>query len=94
MPTVTFIRRIALCLITAASSLLFAVTGHAAEINGATLLRGAAIEGGLIIARTAAGTIVTVDDEIIPPHRMGCLLSVFTEIQTSLSRLQSPSLMA
>ena len=66
MPTVTFTRRVALCLITAATSLLFAVTGHAAEINGATLLRGAAIEGGLIIARTAAGTIVTVDDEIIP----------------------------
>ena len=66
MPTITLIRRISLCLITAASSLIFTVTVHAAEINGATLLRGAAIEGGLIIARTAAGTVVTVDDEIIP----------------------------
>ena len=77
MPTVTFIRRIALCLITAASSLLFAVTGHAAEINGATLLRGAAIEGGLIIARTAAGTIVTVDDEIIPTTPDGLFIVGF-----------------
>ena len=66
MPTVTCIWRVTLCLVTAAGSLLFAVTSRAAEINGATLLRGAAIEGGLIIARTAAGTIVTVDDEIIP----------------------------
>ena len=77
MPTVTFIRPIALCLITAASSLLFAVTGHAAEINGATLLRGAAIEGGLIIARTAAGTIVTVDDEIIPSTPDGLFIVGF-----------------
>ena len=66
MPTVTPIQRITSCLIAAASGLLFAVTGHATEINGATLLRGAAIEGGLIIARTAAGAIITVDDEIIP----------------------------
>ena len=77
MPTVTFIRLIALCLITAASSLLFAVAGHAAEINGATLLRGAAIEGGLIIARTAAGTIVTVDDEIIPSTPDGLFIVGF-----------------
>ena len=77
MPTVTFIRRIALCLITAASSLLFAATGHAAKINGATLLRGAAIEGGLIIARTAAGTIVTVDDEIIPTTPDGLFIVGF-----------------
>ena len=77
MPTVTSIRLIALCLITAASSLLFAVAGHAAEINGATLLRGAAIEGGLIIARTAAGTIVTVDDEIIPTTTDGLFIIGF-----------------
>ena len=77
MPTITFIRRISLCLITAASSLLFAVTGHATEINGATLLRGAAIEGGLIIARTAAGTIVTVDDEIIPTTPDGLFIVGF-----------------
>ena len=77
MPTVTFIRRISLCLITAASSLLFALIGHAAEINGATLLRGAAIEGGLIIARTAAGTIVTVDDEIIPTTPDGLFIVGF-----------------
>ena len=77
MPTVTFMQRIALCLITAASSLLFAVAGHAAEINGATLLRGAAIEGGLIIARTAAGTIVTVDDEIIPTTPNGLFIVGF-----------------
>ena len=74
---VTFIRLIALCLITAASSLLFAVAGHAAKINGATLLRGAAIEGGLIIARTAAGTIVTVDDEIIPSTPDGLFIVGF-----------------
>ena len=77
MPTITFIRRISLCLITAASSLLFALIGHAAEINGATLLRGAAIEGGLIIARTAAGTIVTVDDEIIPTTPDGLFIVGF-----------------
>ena len=77
MPTVTFIRRTALCLITAASSLLFAVTGHAAEINGATVLRGTAIEGGLIIARTAASTIVTVDDEIIPSTPDGLFIVGF-----------------
>ena len=76
MPTITFIRRISLCLITAASSLLFALIGHAAEINGATLLRGAAIEGGLIIARTA-GTIVTVDDEIIPTTPDGLFIVGF-----------------
>ena len=77
MPTITFIRRISLYLITAASSLLFALIGHAAEINGATLLRGAAIEGGLIIARTAAGTIVTVDDEIIPTTPDGLFIVGF-----------------
>ena len=77
MPTITFIRRISLYLITAASSLLFALIGHAAEINGATLLRGAAIEGGLIIARTAAGTIVTVDDEIIPSTPDGLFIVGF-----------------
>lgn len=77
MPTITLIRRISLCLITAASSLLFALIGHAAEINGATLLRGAAIEGGLIIARTAAGTIVTVDDEIIPTTPDGLFIVGF-----------------
>ena len=77
MPTVTFIRRISLCLVTAASSLLYAVTSHAAEINGATLLRGAAIEGGLIIARTAADTIVTVDDEIIPSTPDGLFIVGF-----------------
>ena len=77
MPTVTFIRRISLCLIIAASSLLFAVTGHAAEINGAKLLRGAAIEGGLIIARATTGTIVTVDDEIIPTTPDGLFIVGF-----------------
>ena len=77
MPTIYCIRRVTLCLITAASSLLFAVTGHAAEIKGATLLRGAAIEGGLIIARTAAGTIVTVDDEIIPTTPDGLFIVGF-----------------
>ena len=77
MPTITLIRRISLCLITAASSLIFTVTVHAAEINGATLLRGAAIEGGLIIARTAAGTIVTVDDEIIPTTPDGLFIVGF-----------------
>ena len=65
------------CLITKACTLLFAFSAYAAEINGATVLRGAAIEGGLIIARTAAGTIVTVDDEIIPTTPDGLFIVGF-----------------
>jgi murein DD-endopeptidase MepM/ murein hydrolase activator NlpD len=35
-------------------------------INGATLLRGGAVEGGLMIARTAPDNRVTLDDAAIP----------------------------
>ena len=58
MPPLTVVRQIVSSLITNACVLLFAFGGHAAEINGATVLRGDAIEGGLIMARTAAGNVV------------------------------------
>ena len=72
MPPVTVVSQIVSSLITKACILLFAFGGHAAEINGATVLRGHAIEGGLIMARTAAGNVVTLDDAVIPAT--ACLL--------------------
>ena len=59
MPTDALIRRVITRLLTVTSILLFATSGHGAKINGAALVHGEAIEGGLIIARTAAGKIVT-----------------------------------
>ena len=67
MPTITLKRRIlhgfAIC-----AGLLFWTVGAHAEtvINGATLLRGGAVEGGLMIARTAPDNRVTLDDAAIP----------------------------
>ena len=67
MPMITLKRRIlhgfAIC-----AGLLFWTVGAHAEtvINGATLLRGGAIEGGLMIARTAPDNQVTLDDATIP----------------------------
>jgi len=53
-----FMHRFALCL----GLLALGVTAHAADdINGAELLSGSAIEGGLIIARTAPDSQVTLD---------------------------------
>ena len=66
MPLGTITHRIISCLITKACISLFALGGDAAEINGATVLRGDAIEGGLVMARTAAGSVVTLDDAVIP----------------------------
>ena len=66
MPSGTITHRIISCLITKACISLFALGGDAAEINGATVLRGDAIEGGLVMARTAAGSVVTLDDAVIP----------------------------
>ena len=67
MPMITLKRRIlhgfAICV-----GLLFWTVGAHAEtvINGATLLRGGAVEGGLMIARTAPDNRVTLDDAAIP----------------------------
>ena len=50
------------------AGLMFWTVGVHAEtvINGATLLRGGAVEGGLMIARTAPDNRVTLDDAAIP----------------------------
>ena len=77
MPLITVIRRIVSSLITMACILLFAFGGHAAEIKGATVLRGNAIEGGLIIARTAVGNVVTLDDAVIPTTADGMFIIGF-----------------
>ena len=67
MPMITLKRRtlhgFAIC-----AGLLFWTVGAHAEtvINGATLLRGGAVEGGLMIARTAPDNRVTLDDKAIP----------------------------
>ena len=67
MPMITLKRRIlhgfAIC-----AGLLFWTVGAHAEtvVNGATLLRGGAVEGGLMIARTAPDSRVTLDDAAIP----------------------------
>jgi murein DD-endopeptidase MepM/ murein hydrolase activator NlpD len=70
-------RRIISCLITKTFILLFAFSGYAAEINGATVLRGDAIEGGLVMARTAAGNVVTLDDALIPTTADGMFIIGF-----------------
>ena len=77
MPSVTIRRRIISCLITKIFILLFAFSGYAAEINGATVLRGDAIEGGLVMARTAAGNVVTLDDAVIPTTADGMFIIGF-----------------
>ncbi len=77
MLLVTSIRQIIPCLITKVCILLFAFSGNAAEINGATLLRGDAIEGGLIIARTAAANVVTLDNSVIPATADGLFIIGF-----------------
>ena len=77
MPPVTVVSQIVSSLITKACILLFAFGGHAAEINGATVLRGDAIEGGLIMARTAAGNVVTLDDAVIPATADGLFIIGF-----------------
>ena len=77
MPPVAVISRIVSSLITKAYILLAAFASHAAEINGATILRGDAIEGGLIMARTAAGNVVTLDDEVIPATSDGLFIIGF-----------------
>ena len=77
MPSVTMIRRIIFSLITKNFILLFAFSGYAAEITGATVLRGHAIEGGLVMARTAAGNVVTLDDAVIPTTADGMFIIGF-----------------
>ena len=77
MSPVIFVRQIMSCLVTNACILLFAVGGNAAEINGATLLRGESIEGGLIMAQTAAGNVVTLDDIVIPATADGLFVIGF-----------------
>jgi murein DD-endopeptidase MepM/ murein hydrolase activator NlpD len=67
MPMITFKRRILHCFAICAGLLLCTVGTHAETvINGAMLLRGGAIEGGLMIARTAPDNRVTLDDAAIP----------------------------
>ena len=67
MPMITLKRRILHGFAICAGLLLCAVAAHAETvINGATLLRGGAVEGGLMIARTAPDNRVTLDDAAIP----------------------------
>ena len=67
MPMITLKRRILHGFAICAGLLLCTVGAHAETvINGATLLRGGAIEGGLMIARTAPDNRVTLDDAAIP----------------------------
>ena len=77
MSSVTMKRRIISYLITKTLILLFAFSGYAAEINGAIVLRGDAIEGGLVMARTAAGNVVTLDDAVIPTTADGMFIIGF-----------------
>ena len=77
MAPVMVILRIISCLTTKVCILLFTFGGHAAEINGAKLLRGDAIEGGLIVARTEAGNVVTLDDALIPTNDDGLFIIGF-----------------
>ena len=73
----TITRRVICCLIAKPCILLLAFNVHAAEIKGATLLRGDAIEGGLIMARTAAGNAVTLDNAVIPTSEDGLFIIGF-----------------
>ena len=67
MPMITLKRRILHGFAICAGLLLCTVGAHAETvINGATLLRGGAVEGGLMIARTAPDNRVTLDDAAIP----------------------------
>ena len=77
MPSCTIICRILYSLITKACILLSAFGGHATEINGATVLRGNAVEGGLIMAHTAAGNVVTLNDVVIPATADGLFIIGF-----------------
>ena len=64
---ITLKRRILHGFAICAGLLLCTVGAHAETvINGATLLRGGAVEGGLMIARTAPDNRVTLDDATIP----------------------------
>ena len=85
MPMITLKRRILHGFAICAGLLLCAITAHAETvINGATLLRGGAVEGGLMIARTAPDNRVTLDDAAIPVAQTGCSLSGFTAIPICL----------
>ena len=67
MQMITFKRRILHGFAICAGLLLCTVGAHAETvINGATLLRGGAVEGGLMIARTAPDNRVTLNDAAIP----------------------------
>ena len=67
MTMITLKRRILHGFAICAGLLLCTVGAHAETvINGATLLRGGAVEGGLMIARTAPDNRVTLDDAAIP----------------------------
>ena len=67
MPMITLKRRTLHGFAICAGLLLCKVGAHAETvINGATLLRGGAVEGGLMIARTAPDNRVTLDDSAIP----------------------------
>ena len=67
MPIITLKRRILQGFAICAGLLFWTVGAHAETvINGATLLRGGAVEGGLMIARTAPDNRVTLDDATIP----------------------------
>ena len=43
----------------------------ATTLNGATIIAGDAVEGGMIIARVPAGARVTLDDEPLPMDAEG-----------------------
>ena len=67
MPMITLKRRILHGFAICAGLLFWTVSAHAETvINGATLLRGGAVEGGLMIARPAPDNRVTLDNAAIP----------------------------
>ena len=78
MPTITLKRRILHGFAICAGLWLCTVGAHAETvINGATLLRGGAVEGGLMIARTAPDNRVTLDDAAIPVAADGLFIVGF-----------------
>ena len=93
MLPVPVIRRIMSCLITKSFISLFAFSGQATEIKGATVLRGYAIEGGLMIAQTSPGNVVTLDGAVIPATADGLFIIGFHRDSDQPVTIKSLSLM-
>ena len=62
--------------------------GRPATINGADVIRGSAIEGGLIIARTMPGSRVEIDDTAVPVSATGLFLVGFHHQSDTPQRIQ------